>query len=146
VTSEPATLAAAGVKTKIFLLADNGLPGYAAMILAPNSLIAKEPKAIAAFVEATNLGWRDYLHGDPAPGDALIRKDNPEMKAESLAAARQALVDYGIVEGGDALTKGIGVMTEARWLEFFAAMSAVGVYKPDLDWRAAFTTQFLSGS
>lgn len=145
VTSEPATLAKAGVKTKVFLLADNGLPGYAAMILAPNALIEKEPAAIKAFVEATNLGWKDYLHGDPGPGDALIQKDNPEISAESLEAARKAMVQYGIVDGGDATAQGIGVMTEARWKEFFDAMSAVGVYKPDLDWRAAFTTQFLPG-
>ncbi|HKT54303.1 MAG TPA: ABC transporter substrate-binding protein, partial [Caulobacteraceae bacterium] len=79
VTSEPYTLEKqAGMKPIVFLLADNGYPGYADMALAPDSLIARNPAAVKAFVEASAKGWHDYLYGDPRPADALIRKDNPE--------------------------------------------------------------------
>jgi NitT/TauT family transport system substrate-binding protein len=35
-------------------------------------------------------------------------------------------------------------MTDARWKEFFDLMVAAGVYKPDLDWHAAYTLQFVN--
>jgi NitT/TauT family transport system substrate-binding protein len=52
--------------------------------------------------------------------------------------------EHGIVESGDALRLGIGAMTDSRWQEFFELMVAGGVYKPDLDWRAAYTLQFVN--
>src|SRR5580704_5946111 len=49
-TSEPYTIQkAAGFAPKVFLLADQGYPSYAAMVLAPTTLIAKDPAAIRAF-------------------------------------------------------------------------------------------------
>ena len=49
VTSEPYTIEKeAGIKPKVFLLADEGYPGYATMILVPESLIAKNPAAVKA--------------------------------------------------------------------------------------------------
>jgi len=143
-TSEPYTIEKqAGVKPLVFLLADNGYPGYATMILAPDSLIARNPAAVKAFVEATAKGWHDYLDGDPRPADALIRKDNPEMTQDVLDQARAKLKAYGIVEGGDAKAGGIGTMTDARWKTFFDMATGAGVYPRTLDYRQAYTLQFL---
>ena len=144
VTSEPYTIEKrAGIKPVVFLLADNGYPGYATMILAPDSLIAGNPAAVKAFVEATAKGWRDYLDGDSRPADALIRKDNPEMTQDVLDQARAKLKANAIVEGGDAATGGIGVMTDARWKSFFDMAEATGVYPKTLDVRKAYTLQFV---
>jgi NitT/TauT family transport system substrate-binding protein len=144
VTSEPYTLEReAKLKPKVFLLADNGYPGYAATILVSDKLIASNPAAVKAFVEATAAGWREYLHGDPKPADALIRKDNPEMAQDVLDQAREKLNSYGIVEGGDAKALGIGAMTDARWAEFFAMAADQGVYPRTLDPKKAYTLQFL---
>jgi len=143
VTSEPYTIEKeSGIKPKVFLLADNGYPGYATMILAPDSLIARNPAAVKAFVEATARGWQEYLHGDPAPADALIKKDNPEMTQDVLDQAREKLKSYAIVEGGDAKTGGIGAMTDARWKTFFDMASGQGVYPKTLDYKTAYTLQF----
>lgn len=76
-----------GFKPAVFLLADEGYPGYATMVLAPNKLIDSDPDTVRAFVEASAAGWKGYLHGDPAAADALILKDNPEMTAALLANA-----------------------------------------------------------
>jgi len=144
VTSEPYSIEKeTGLKPVVFLLADNGYPGYATMILAPDALIAKNPAAVKAFVEATAKGWRDYLYGDPKPADALIMKDNPEMKQDVLDQARAKMKAYGIVDGGDAKTGGIGAMTDARWAEFFAVASDQKVYPKTLDPKTAYTLQFL---
>lgn len=144
VTSEPYTIEKqAGLKPKVFLLADEGYPGYATMILVPDSLIAKNPAAVKAFVEASAAGWKSYLHGDAAPGDALIKKDNPEMTQDVLDQARDKLKSYGIVDSGDAQTGGIGVMTDARWAEFFKVASDQGVYSKDMDYKSAYSLQFV---
>lgn len=143
VTSEPYTLEKeAGLKAKVFLLADSGYPGYAAMVLAPQSLIDQKPEVVKAFVEGTAAGWASYLHGDPSAADALILKDNPEMKPDVLAQAREKMRTYGIVESGDAAAGGIGAMTDARWTEFFET-AAKAVY-PDVDVRSAYTLQFVT--
>ena len=111
-TSEPYTIEKeAHLKPAVFLLADEGYPGYAGMVLAPDRLIGGNPGSVKAFVEATAAGWKAYLDGDPAPGDRLILKDNPEMTEDVLAQAREKLRKYGVI--------GPGTMTDARWAQFF---------------------------
>jgi NitT/TauT family transport system substrate-binding protein len=142
-TSEPYTIEKqAHLKPAVFLLADEGYPGYAAMALASDSLIASNPKAVQAFVDGSAAGWRDYLHGDPKPGDALILKDNPEMTQDLLDQARAKMRQYGIVDSGDAKTTGVGAMTDQRWTEFFDMASAHGVYPKTMDYKQAYTLQF----
>jgi NitT/TauT family transport system substrate-binding protein len=144
-TSEPYTIEKeAKLKPKVFLLADNGYPSYATMILVPQTLIDRNPAAVRAFVEASAKGWHDYLYGDPRPGDALIRKDNPEMAQDVLDQAREKMRSYGIVDGGDAKTAGIGTMTDARWAEFAKVAIDQNVYPKTLDWKKAYTLQFVT--
>ncbi|HEX2562156.1 ABC transporter substrate-binding protein [Phenylobacterium sp.] len=141
VTSEPYTLEKeGGIKPKVMLLADEGYPSYATMVLATDKLIAENPQAVKAFVEASAAGWRSYLYGDPKPGDALILKDNPEMTQDVLDQAREKLKSYGIVDGGDQAA--IGRMTDARWAEFFNMAAKERVYPADLDYKQAYTLQF----
>jgi len=116
------------------------------MILAPDALIAKNPAAVKAFVEATAKGWHDYLYGDPKPADALIRKNNPEITQDVLDQAREKLKSYAIVDGGDAKAGGIGAMTDARWKTFFDMAASQGVYPKSLDYKRAYTLQFLAGA
>jgi len=144
-TSEPYTIQKqSGLKPQVFLLADEGYPGYASMVLASDKTIATNPAAVRAFVEASAAGWRAYLHGDPAPGDKLILKDNPEMTEDVLAQARDKMRQYGIVDSGDAVRLGPGAMTDKRWTDFFAVASAQGIYPKTLDFRRAYTLSFLA--
>lgn len=134
-----------GFKPEVFLLADEGYPGYATMVLAPDKLIADDPAVVMNFVAASARGWKAYLHGDPSAADALIMKDNPEMTAVLLANAREQMRKHGIVESGD--TAGgynIGIMTDARWEEFFRITAMQGIYPPDMDYRRAYSLGFVS--
>jgi NitT/TauT family transport system substrate-binding protein len=143
VTSEPYTLEKEGhLKPAVFLLADEGYPGYAGMVLASQKLIDANPAAVRAFVEASAAGWQAYLHGDPAPGDALILRDNKEMTEDVLAQARDKMRTYGIVDSGDARTAGLGVMTDARWSAFYQMASDKGVYPKGMDFKAAYALGF----
>ena len=133
-----------GFKPGVFLLADEGYPGYATMVLAPTKLIDSDPDTVRAFVEASAAGWKAYLHGDPAAADALILKDNPEMTPTLLENARVQMRDHGIVESGDAAGGNIGAMSDARWAEFFRVTSEQGVYPKDMDFHQAFTLDFVT--
>ncbi len=137
-TSEPYTIEKeAHLKPAVFLLADEGYPGYAGMVLAADKLITSNPTAVRAFVQASAAGWQAYLHGDPRSGDALILKDNPEMSEDVLEHARAEMRAHRIADPTS------GVMTDARWAAFFQVASKIGVYPRTLDYRRAYTLQFV---
>ncbi len=96
------------------------------------------------FVDASSIGWHNYLHGDNAAANALIKRDNPEMTDELLAYSVAKMKEYGIVDSGDATTLGIGAMTDARMKDFFDKMVKSGLFKADLDYRKAYTLQFVN--
>jgi NitT/TauT family transport system substrate-binding protein len=142
VTSEPYTIEKAGAKPAVFLLADAGYASYAAVIQTLNKTVETNPGLVQRFVDASIEGWYSYLYGDPSPANALIKKDNAEMTDDLLAYGMVKMKEYGIVDSGDALSYGIGAMTEARWREFFEMMSKAGLYPADMDWKKAFTLAF----
>jgi NitT/TauT family transport system substrate-binding protein len=144
VTSEPYEIEkASGIAPQVFLLADQDYPSYGTLILASDRRIQANPEQVRAFVAASVAGWKAYLTGDPTPGNALIKADNPEMTDDVLLHAIAEMNRYRLATAGDAETAGIGVMTEARWKSFFETMSADGVYPASLDWRRAYALDFL---
>ncbi len=144
VTSEPLVIEQkGGFKPKLFLLADSGYSTYGSLVLAKSDWVARKPDVVRAFVEASIEGWRDYLDGDPAPADALIKKGNPDMTDDILKYARGKMKDYGIVDSGDTKTLGIGAMTDARWTDFFKIAQGQGLYPANLDYKKAYTLEFI---
>lgn len=113
ITSEPYALEKAGVKIKVLTLGDHGYPAYASTVSCLEKTLKDRKSAVAAFVKASAEGWKSYL-ANPAPGDALIRKDNPEMTDNQLKYSVAKLKESGLITGGDAKTLGIGVITDAR--------------------------------
>ncbi len=118
-TSEPFAVQKAGVKANTFLFADHGWPSYATTISCMEDTVKKRGKAMEAFVRGTMEGWKSYL-ADPAPGNALIKKDNPNMTDEQLAYSVAKLKEMGIITGGDAGKAGLGTMTDARIRQSYA--------------------------
>jgi NitT/TauT family transport system substrate-binding protein len=144
-TSEPYLVEREGKFTpQVFALADAGYPGYSNMVLVPQHWIDKQPEAVQSFVDASIEGWMHYLYGDPGPGNALIKKDNPEMTDDVIAQAIEKMRDYGLAMSGDAQKSGLGAMTDARWQEFFAVMSAQSVYPKDFSFADAYALAFVN--
>jgi NitT/TauT family transport system substrate-binding protein len=144
VTSEPYAIErATHIKPKIFLLADQGFSDYSTLIETRRDLVEKKPDVVQRFVDASIIGWYNYLYHDNKAANALIKKDNPDMTDDLLAYSVGALKKYGIVDSGDALTLGIGAMTDARAKSFFDEMVQARVVKPGLDYRKAYTRQFV---
>jgi NitT/TauT family transport system substrate-binding protein len=82
---------------------------------------------VRKFVEASILGWYNYLYGDRKAADAMIKKANPEARTTSIRARSTKLMKkLGIVDSGDAPDPGIGAMTEARIKDFHDKMVKAG--------------------
>jgi NitT/TauT family transport system substrate-binding protein len=143
VTSEPLTIEkAAGFKPNVFLLADHGFSTYSTTVETRREVVEKNPDLVQRFVDASAIGWYNYLYGDNAKANALIKRDNPEMTDELLAYSVAKMKEYGIVDSGDAQGLGIGAMTDARMKDFFDKMVRAGLFKADLDYRKAYTLRF----
>jgi NitT/TauT family transport system substrate-binding protein len=144
VTSEPfAVEQQGGFKPKVFLLADQGFSAYSTLVETRRDLVEKKPDLVQRFVDASSIGWYNYLYGDNRAANALIKAQNPEMTDALLAYSVAKMKEYGIVDSGDALTLGIGAMTDARMKDFFEEMVRAGVVKPGLDYRKSYTLQFV---
>ena len=145
VTSEPyAVERAAGFKPKIFLLADEGFNAYSTLIETRRELVDKQPDLVRRFVEASIVGWLNYIYHDNSAANALIKRDNPEMSDDLLAYSVAKLKEYGIVDSGDSLKNGIGAMSDERVTSFFEKMVKAGIVKSDLDYRKSYTLHFVN--
>jgi NitT/TauT family transport system substrate-binding protein len=145
VTSEPFAIEkSAHFKPGVILLADYGLNTYSTLIETRREIVDKKPDLVQRFVDASTIGWYHYLYGDNTPGNALIKKLNPEMTDELLAYSVGKMKEYGIVDSGDTLRDGIGAMTDERAASFFDKMVRAGVVRPDIDFRKAYTLRFVN--
>ncbi len=143
-TSEPFEIEKqGGFKPKVFLLADAGYDPYSTTIEAKQDYVAKNPDIVQRFVDASITGWYNYLYGDNTAANDLIKKDNPEMTDAQIAFSIAQMKDHGILESGDALTMGIGCMTDTRWKEFYDKIVKAGVIKADIPIDQAYTTKFV---
>jgi NitT/TauT family transport system substrate-binding protein len=132
-----------GFKPNIFLLADQGYSTYATTIETRVDLVAKNPDLVQRFVDASAVGWYHYLYGDNSKAIAAIKKDNPDITDEQIAFSIAKLKEYGLVDSGDTLKLGIGAMTDARMKDFFDRMVKAGVVKDSIDYKKAYTLQFV---
>jgi len=145
VTSEPfAVEKAAKFKPGIILLADYGFNAYSTLIETRRDLTDKKPDLVQRFVDASIIGWYNYIYGNNAPGNALIKKLNPEMTDELLAFSVGKMKEYGIVDSGDTLRDGIGAMSDERATSFFDKMVRAHVVGPSVDFRKAYTLRFIN--
>jgi NitT/TauT family transport system substrate-binding protein len=145
VTSEPyAVETAGGFKPKVYLLADHGFDAYSTLIETRRDLVEQKPDLVQRFVDASIVGWYNYIYGDSKPGNDLIKKGNPEMTDALLAYSVAKMKEYGVVDSGDTGTLGIGAMTDARMKSFFDKMVRAGVVKGSIDLRRAYTLAFVN--
>jgi NitT/TauT family transport system substrate-binding protein len=132
-----------GVKSTVLMFSDHGYPAYATTVSCMEKTLKARGRQVAAFVKASAEGWKSYL-ADPAPGNALIKKENPNMSDEQLAYSVAKLKEMGMVTGGDAATMGIGVLTDARAkasYDFLVASRLIDPSKVAL--AATYSTEFV---
>ncbi len=144
-TSEPyAVEKSAGFKPGVLLLADFGFNAYSTLIETRYDVIDKKPDLVQRFVDASIIGWYNYIYGDNAAGNAMIKKRNPDMTDEILAYSVAKMKQYGIVDSGDALRDGIGAMNDERVASFFEKMVRAGLVRANIDFRKSYTLRFVN--
>jgi len=144
-TSEPlAVEKAGGFKPNVFLLADYGFNTYSTLIEARQEMVGKQPEIVQKFVDASVIGWMNYLYGDNKAANELIKKDNAEMNDEQIAYTIAKMKEYGLVDSGDAATLGVGAMTDEHMTSFFEKMVKAKVVPADLDYKKSYTLQFVN--
>jgi NitT/TauT family transport system substrate-binding protein len=99
---------------------------------------------VQRFVDASIIGWYNYLYGDNKPANALIKQHNREMTDDLLAYSVARMKEHGIVDSGDAMTLGVGAMTDARMKSFYDKMVRAGVVKRSVDPAKAYALQFVN--
>ena len=137
-TSEPFSIEKGGVQPVVFLLADLGYPPYSETLAVRRDALGARSDAFTRFVRASAEGWKSYL-ANPAPGNALIKRDNPQMGDDLLAYSLRKMKEYAIVAGGDAGTRGLLTMTDARWKQTFDFLRGAGLAKDGTDYAKAYT-------
>jgi len=133
-----------GDAPNIFLIADQGYSTYATMIETMADTIESDPEGVQCFVDGSITGWYNYLYGDATAADAMIMTDNPDMTEDKIAFAKMMMLEKGIVNSGDALELGIGAMTDEAIGGFYEAMVAAGVLEDGVDWKAAYTLDYVN--
>jgi NitT/TauT family transport system substrate-binding protein len=142
-SSEPFQAMEKNLPANFFLFADYGYPPYGTTMVTTTKFIAEHPDVARRFVKASLEGWKSYVKGDPSPGNALIKADNPNMSDAQIAFGIKRMNELQIVDGGDAKTMGIGIMTDQRWKATYDLMVQSDLLAKDTDWTKAFTTQFV---
>ncbi len=134
-----------GFKPVVHLLADHGFSTYSTLIEARVGTVRDKPELVQRFVDASILGWVNYLYGNRKAANALMRKENPEMTEEELEASVALIRAQGVVDSGEALERGIGAMNRARIRDFYDKMVQAGLYNPgEVDLSKVVATQFVN--
>jgi NitT/TauT family transport system substrate-binding protein len=136
-SSEPFQAMKKGIPYKFFLFADEGYPPYGTSVVTTQALLKARPDVVKRFVEASMKGWVSYMK-DPAPANALIKKDNPAMTDEQIAFGIAQMKALKVLDGGDAATQGVGTMSDARWKATRDYMVKEELLKADTPWQKAY--------
>ena len=132
-------------KPVVHLLADHGFSTYSTVIEARTDTVKNKPDLVQRFVDASALGWVNYLYGNRTAANAMMIKDNPEMTVAEMEASVALMKAQGIVDSGEAATKGVGAMNPARIQDFYGQMVKAGLYKPgEVDLAKVATFQFVN--
>jgi NitT/TauT family transport system substrate-binding protein len=144
-SSEPFSAAAQGAKPKVFLLADQGWNTLSTTVEARSDFIKNKPDVVKRFVDASIIGWYNFMYGDRKAANALIRQANPDMTDELINAEVKTFIELNIIDSGEALTKGIGAVDLARVKSFYDKMVRAGLYKVgEVDLSKVATDQFVN--
>ncbi|NDG42337.1 MAG: ABC transporter substrate-binding protein [Betaproteobacteria bacterium] len=132
-------------KPVVHLLADHGFSTYSTLIEARTEVVKSRPDLVQRFVDASAIGWVNYLYGNRKAAAEMMTRDNPEMSEAEMEASVALMKAQGIVDSGEAATQGIGAMNAPRIADFYAQMVKAGLYKPgDVDLSKVATLQFVN--
>lgn len=143
ITSEPYAIeTVGGFEPELFLMADAGFDTPSTMIEVKADYIEANPDIVQRFVDASIIGWYNYLYNDPSLGNAMIKEANPEMTDGQIAFTIDKMKSYGLIDSGAAETGGIGCLSMDQVKSFFDKMVDAGVVDGKIDYTKVVNDQF----
>ena len=143
-TSEPYSIKKEiGVEPNVFLLADYGFDTYSTTIEAMENTIVNRKDELKCFVDASKIGWKNYLHGDASKTNELIKRENPDITDAKIKYSMNKLKEYGIVETSDTQKFGIGYFSAEKIRKFYKQMLEFDVVKELDDINDIYTEEFI---
>lgn len=126
-TSEPLYAASQGTEVDVFIMSDYGWSTYSTTVEARAEMVEQNPDLVQRFIDASIIGWYNFLYGDRTAAYELIMRDNKDATVESLEAQVAQLKALEIVDSGNAVEKGIGAMDMARVADFLKLSEEAGI-------------------
>ncbi len=125
VTNEPYYVEKNGGHARTILIAESGFDPYR-VITGNADFVKAHPNITRAFVEATLRGYRDYMYGDPTPGNRLIMAANVQMNEDFIGYGIRAIKAHHLLEGDPAKGDAIGRISRRRLQEQIDALQKIG--------------------
>ncbi len=142
VTNEPFFAGQRGAKVGALLIAHPGYEPYRVMFTS-EAFLAQNPEIVRKFVRASVRGWIDYLTGDPAPANALLKQRRPDLPEEFFAYSIRAMNEYRLVLGDPARGEKMGQLTRARIETQLKLLRELGVTERELRVEDVATFDYL---
>jgi NitT/TauT family transport system substrate-binding protein len=143
--AEPYYIVKGGAKYPKFLYAwDAGFDAYTALVANRPWAQAHAP-VVRAFMAAYIRGWKDYIEGDPAPANALMKRLNPENTDDFLAFCRKMIINEKLVIGRNAADDSqTGRISRDRFILQIRQLEELGILpKGRLTVDQVMTTEYL---
>jgi NitT/TauT family transport system substrate-binding protein len=130
--AEPYHIVKGGAQPPKFLYAwDAGFDAYTVLI-ANRDWAASHGDQLRAFIRAYIHGWQDYLDGDPAPANALMKKANANNTDDFLAFSRSKIIEEKLVTGREnGGAPQIGRITPERFQNQLNQLTELGILTKD---------------
>jgi len=144
-TSEPLRAQAEGFDLDVFVMADYGWSTYSTTLETRTELVEENPDLVQRFVDASIIGWYNYLYGDRTGAYELIMRDNPDATVEQLDREVAQLMALDVIDAGRTLEYGIGAMSMERVGDFLRLSEEAGIIpEGSVDLNLAATDRFVN--
>lgn len=124
-TSEPYALQQKKIPFNLLMMSDIVCRDYGNPLVTTHTVLNTRREEVARFLKASMRGWKDWMDGDPTPGNAAIRAANPIMTLNQILWSRERFramalfgppgTGYGLIEKPRCQTI-LDFMTETKQL------------------------------
>ena len=134
-TSEPILAAQKGVKTKSFLISNEGFNPYLTVLVARKDYVEKNIEKVKLLMTSVREGWKIYLD-NPDKTNETMHKLNPSMSLQTLKESAE--VQKAFIETKDVKKSNLGTMTVDRWQKLVEQLKTIGVIRQDIQANELF--------
>jgi NitT/TauT family transport system substrate-binding protein len=127
--AEPYFLEKAGAKVKWLALWDSGYEPEVTLFT-NTKFVQEHPEQLRAFLRAFIRGWKDYLEGDPTPGNDLIKQNNPKADDDFFKYERDQILQFNLGKGDPAKGEDYGTLDLPKVKNEIAIMEDLGLLTP----------------